>query len=91
LELNGHLTKPTTRLGRYNLLLKEILKRTPRDNSDIEVIPQVMEIITRYLVKVNVETGKCENMFNLHQFGLNFSFKNTSDYVVIYDKNQRKH
>jgi hypothetical protein len=91
LELNGYLTKPTTRLGRYNLLLKEILKRTPHDNSDIEVIPQVMEIITRYLVKVNVETGKCENMFNLHQFGLNFSFKNASDYVVIYDKNQRKH
>ncbi|KAG1176730.1 hypothetical protein G6F70_003098 [Rhizopus microsporus] len=40
LELNGYLAKPTTRLGRYNLLLKEILKRTPEDNPDTAALPK---------------------------------------------------
>lgn len=82
LELNGYLTKPTTRLGRYNLLLREILKRTPEDNPDRETIPQIMEIITRYLEQVNVEAGKCENLFNLQQIGERLEFGKPSDYVV---------
>ncbi|CAO3699306.1 unnamed protein product [Rhizopus microsporus] len=65
LELNGYLTKPTTRLGRYNLLLREILKHTPKDHPDQETIPRVMTIITKFLSDVNKETGKTENRFNL--------------------------
>ncbi|KAI7896137.1 CNH domain-containing protein [Mucor mucedo] len=65
LELNGYLTKPTTRLGRYNLLLREILKHTPKDHPDQETIPRVMTIIAKFLADVNRETGKTENLFNL--------------------------
>ncbi|KAI9023021.1 CNH domain-containing protein [Phycomyces nitens] len=65
LELNGYLTKPTTRLGRYNLLLREILKHTPKDHPDQETIPKVMKIIAEFLSSVNHETGKTENRFNL--------------------------
>jgi hypothetical protein len=65
LELNGYLTKPTTRLGRYNLLLKEILKNTPEDHPDSIAIPKAIAIIKTYLSKVNAETGKAENKFNL--------------------------
>ncbi|CEP16510.1 hypothetical protein [Parasitella parasitica] len=83
LELNGYLTKPTTRLGRYNLLLREILKRTPDDNPDKEAIPQIMDIITAYLEQVNIEAGKCENFFNLQQIGERLEFKSTSDYVDL--------
>ncbi|KAI8636628.1 CNH domain-containing protein [Parasitella parasitica] len=83
LELNGYLTKPTTRLGRYNLLLREILKITPDDNPDKEAIPQIMEIITAYLEQVNVEAGKCENFFNLQQIGERLEFKSTADYVDL--------
>lgn len=82
LELNGYLTKPTTRLGRYNLLLREILKSTPDDNPDKETIPQIMAIITKYLTQVNIEAGKCENAFNLKQIGDRLEFKTPSDYVV---------
>lgn len=82
MELNGYLTKPTTRLGRYNLLLREILKKTPDDNSDKEIIPQIMNIVTRYLEQVNVEAGKCENLFNLQQIGERLEFKSLADYVV---------
>ncbi|KAI9469053.1 MAG: CNH domain-containing protein [Benjaminiella poitrasii] len=65
LELNGYLTKPTTRLGRYNLLLREILKHTPVNHPDHENIPKVMKLIDQFLQKVNEETGKTENRFGL--------------------------
>ncbi|RCH93227.1 RHO1 GDP-GTP exchange protein 2, partial [Rhizopus stolonifer] len=65
LELNGYLTKPTTRLGRYNLLLKEILKNTPKDHPDQKTIPQVMKEIKSFLSQVNEKSGKTENKFSL--------------------------
>ncbi|OAD77836.1 hypothetical protein PHYBLDRAFT_86363, partial [Phycomyces blakesleeanus NRRL 1555(-)] len=65
LELNGYLTKPTTRLGRYNLLLREILKHTPKEHPDQEAIPKIMKIISEFLSSVNHETGRTENRFNL--------------------------
>lgn len=80
--MNGYLTKPTTRLGRYNLLLREILKRTPKENPDFELIPQIMELITEFLLQVNKETGISENMFNLQQIEERLSFKLASDFVV---------
>ncbi|KAJ2959350.1 hypothetical protein NQZ79_g5117 [Umbelopsis isabellina] len=83
LELNGYLTKPTTRLGRYNLLLREILKHTPEGNSDGEVLLRVMDIIKDYLTRVNSETGKAENRFNLQQISERLSYKNPSDGIDL--------
>ncbi|KAI9303732.1 CNH domain-containing protein [Cunninghamella echinulata] len=90
LELNGYLTKPTTRLGRYNLLLREILKRTPEDNPDYHTIPKVMDIITNYLVQVNSETGKCENIFNLQQLEERMSFKTSTVHVDLELRNPQR-
>ena len=67
LELNGYLTKPTTRLARYPLLLENVLKYTAEDNSDIQDIPKVIAIIKDILTKVNKESGKAENQHNLRQ------------------------
>ncbi|KAF9962840.1 RHO1 GDP-GTP exchange protein 2, partial [Modicella reniformis] len=78
LELNGYLTKPTTRLGRYPLLLEAVLKYTPDDNPDKNVIPQVISIIKDFLQKVNLESGKCENAFNLRQINKNLQWKSES-------------
>ncbi|KAG1555603.1 hypothetical protein G6F49_007012 [Rhizopus delemar] len=90
LELNGYLTKPTTRLGRYNLLLREILKRTPDDNSDKELIPQVMENITQYLIQVNADTGKSENKFNLEQIQTRLSFKTPAEFDCLQLQNPER-
>ena len=65
--MNGYLTKPTTRLARYPLLLEAVLKHTREDNPDKKELPQVVEIIRNYLKAVNAETGKAENRFNLLQ------------------------
>lgn len=75
LELNGYLTKPTTRLARYPLLLENILKYTADDNPDKEDIPKVIKIIKETLSKVNVESGKAENHFNLMQLNKDLKFR----------------
>lgn len=67
LELNGYLTKPTTRLARYPLLLEAVNKHTPEDNPDKQTLAQAVSVIREFLAKVNVETGKTENRFNLLQ------------------------
>ncbi|CAG8631992.1 15715_t:CDS:2 [Gigaspora margarita] len=67
LELNGYLTKPTTRLGRYPLLLEAILKQTSHGHPDKTSLPLVISLIKDFLSKVNSESGKSENRFNLQQ------------------------
>ncbi|RCI05119.1 RHO1 GDP-GTP exchange protein 2, partial [Rhizopus stolonifer] len=79
LELNGYLTKPTTRLGRYTLLLNEILKHTPPDHPDLEDLPKAVTIIKRFLSRVNAETGKAKNRFDLERIHYNLSFKYKAD------------
>ncbi|SMR50136.1 unnamed protein product [Zymoseptoria tritici ST99CH_3D1] len=65
LELNGYLTKPTTRLARYPLLLENVLKFTDENNPDMKDIPKVVEHIRQFLSRVNEESGKSENHYNL--------------------------
>lgn len=67
LELNGYLTKPTTRLARYPLLLENVAKYTSEDNPDTKDIPQAIASIKEFLSKVNYESGRAENQFNLRQ------------------------
>ncbi|KZS94658.1 RhoGEF Rgf2, partial [Sistotremastrum niveocremeum HHB9708] len=75
LELNGYLTKPTTRLARYPLLLQVVLKYTPDENPDKTALLQVIKIVKQFLERVNVETGKTENRFNLLQLDQQLVFR----------------
>ncbi|KAG2235330.1 hypothetical protein INT48_004949 [Thamnidium elegans] len=67
LELNGYLTKPTSRLGRYNLLLNTIHQITPEDHQDYHDIPLVILKITELLVQLNKKVGMSDNAFHLEQ------------------------
>jgi hypothetical protein len=75
LELNGYLTKPTTRLARYPLLLEAINKITPEGNPDKEDIPTCVKLIRELLGKVNYESGRSEARFNLGQLDQQLVFK----------------
>lgn len=75
LELNGYLTKPTTRLARYPLLLENVLKYTEEDNPDLVDIPRVLVIIRDLLSRVNAESGKAENRFNLRRLDEQLEFR----------------
>lgn len=82
LELNGYLTKPTTRLARYPLFLDSILKYTADDNPDKEDIPKAVAAIRAVLSKVNVESGRAENAFTLMQLSLQLSWRQ-GEYVDL--------
>lgn len=73
--MNAFLTKPTTRLARYPLLLESVLKNTPEDSSDKTMIPKAVVMIRELLNKLNQETGKTENRFNLAQLENQLYFK----------------
>ncbi|THU92740.1 CNH-domain-containing protein [Dendrothele bispora CBS 962.96] len=75
LELNAYLTKPTTRLARYPLLLEAVLKHTPDDSPDKTMLPQVISLVREFLAKVNAESGKTENRFNLIQLDQQLVFR----------------
>ncbi|WVR07809.1 hypothetical protein IAU60_004852 [Kwoniella sp. DSM 27419] len=75
LELNGYLTKPTTRLGRYPLLLEAVLKYTPDDHPDKRDLPEAIKMIRGFLTKVNIESGKSENIFELAQIEQQLVFR----------------
>ncbi|KAI1825852.1 CNH domain-containing protein [Xylaria intraflava] len=75
LELNGYLTKPTTRLARYPLLLENVLKYTEDGNPDKEDIPKVLQMIRDLLSRVNAESGKAENRFNLRRLHEQLKFR----------------
>lgn len=75
LELNGYLTKPTTRLARYPLLLDNVLKYTEDGNKDKEDIPKVLVMIRNLLSRVNAESGKAENRFNLRRLHEQLKFR----------------
>lgn len=81
LELNGYLTKPTTRLARYPLLLEVIAKYTPEGNSDKEDLVEAVKIVREFLTRVNKESGKSENLFNLAQLDQQLIFRPGENFV----------
>ena len=81
LELNGYLTKPTTRLARYPLLLSVVHKYTPDENPDKAELLKVIDLVKEFLTKVNIESGKTENRFNLLQLDQQLFFR-TGEEVV---------
>lgn len=82
LELNGYLTKPTTRLARYPLLLDQVFKYTKDDESDKKDIPRAIALIKDFLARVNAETGKAENHFNLLQLSQQLKW-NAGEYTDL--------
>ncbi len=81
MELNGYLTKPTTRLARYPLLLEVVLKYTPDDNPDKKDLPVVIQLVKDFLGKVNIESGRTENRFNLLQLDQQLVFRSGEQVV----------
>lgn len=81
LELNGYLTKPTTRLARYPLLLEAVLKHTPDSSPDKENLQEVVRVVRGFLTRVNQKSGEAENRFHLHQLERQLVFR-PGEYVV---------
>lgn len=51
------------------------MKHTADDNPDKVILPKVVKLVREFLNKVNVESGKSENRFNLAQLDQQLIFK----------------
>jgi len=65
LPLESFLARPTTRLGRYPILLRDILKHTKEDHPDQISLNATMETIKDILKQVNEKAGKTTNKIKL--------------------------
>lgn len=91
LEINGYLTKPTTRLARYPLFMDAILKATDTMSKDYENLPKARNIIRQFLTRVNVESGKSETKIQLMQLDATLTFRVPSEKneVQLMDPNRQ--
>ncbi|XP_028309313.1 rho guanine nucleotide exchange factor (GEF) 3, like isoform X2 [Gouania willdenowi] len=60
LDLWNFLDLPRSRLVKYPLLLKEILKCTPAEHPDEDSLPDALELIQSIVAEVNRKTGEAE-------------------------------
>nr|XP_033813931.1 neuroepithelial cell-transforming gene 1 protein isoform X2 [Geotrypetes seraphini] len=60
LDLWSFLDIPRSRLVKYPLLLKEILRHTPKDHPDIPSLQEAISIIQGVLSDINVKKGESE-------------------------------
>jgi len=66
------------------LLLEAVLKHTPNDSPDKHALAQVVVMVREFLSKVNTETGKTENRFNLLQLDQQLVFKPGEELVRVF-------
>ncbi|KAG5457853.1 MAG: CNH domain-containing protein, partial [Olpidium bornovanus] len=76
LPIQSFLGRPTTRLGRYKLLLEAVLKFTAEDNQDQADIPAALKKVKSLLSQINVETGINDNRLRLSQLNDRLVLKN---------------
>ncbi|XP_012864861.1 PREDICTED: neuroepithelial cell-transforming gene 1 protein isoform X1 [Dipodomys ordii] len=60
LDLWSFLDIPRSRLVKYPLLLKEILRHTPKDHTDVQLLEEAVLIIQGVLSDINLKKGESE-------------------------------
>jgi hypothetical protein len=65
LPIESFLARPTTRLGRYPLLLKPVMEKATDNHPDRTLIPQALSDLKALLSSINAEAGKAENVVRL--------------------------
>lgn len=60
LDLWSFLDIPRSRLVKYPLLLKEILRHTPKDHLDVQLLEEAILIIQEVLSDINLKKGESE-------------------------------
>ncbi|XP_040262907.1 rho guanine nucleotide exchange factor 3 isoform X3 [Bufo bufo] len=60
LDLWNFLDIPRSRLVKYHLLLKEILRHTPNDHPDQQHLEEAINIVQGIVTEINIKTGESE-------------------------------
>ncbi|KAI9205831.1 CNH domain-containing protein [Polychytrium aggregatum] len=65
LPIQSFLGRPVTRMGRYPLLLENVLKYTSEEHPDQLLISNSIKVIRDVLQRINTEAGKADNILKL--------------------------
>jgi len=84
------LARPTTRLGRYPILLKDIIKNTPEGHRDIILLNDALQGIENILKEVNNQAGRATNKLKLEEWSLLLESERKDDISVRYKKKKKK-
>lgn len=67
LDLWSFLDIPRSRLVKYPLLLKEILRHTPKDHRDVQLLEEAILIIQGVLSDINLKKGESECQYYINK------------------------
>ncbi|KAJ3009607.1 RHO1 GDP-GTP exchange protein 2 [Thoreauomyces humboldtii] len=67
LPVQSFLARPTTRIGRYPLLLKSAMDAAADHHPDRTLLPQAIHVIREVLSSINLVAGRAENKLKLEQ------------------------
>jgi hypothetical protein len=83
LPIESFLARPTTRLGRYPILLKNIIKNTPEGHRDIILLTDALHGIENILKEVNNQAGKATNKLKLEEWSLLLESERKDDISLL--------
>lgn len=70
------------------MLLEAVLKYTSDDSPDKQDLPEIIRMIRGLLTKVNIESGKSENIFELAQLEQQLVFRPNETIVSVQTKSK---
>jgi len=83
LPIESFLARPTTRLGRYPILLKDIIKNTPEGHRDIILLNDALQGIENILKEVNNQAGRATNKLKLEEWSLLLESERKDDISML--------
>ncbi|KAI8099515.1 Dbl homology domain-containing protein [Halteromyces radiatus] len=83
LDLNGYLTKITTRLARYPLLLTSILQSTALEHPDHGCLTRAVEILQQLLLRLDQQIDQVGHQFELKQISERLVYSKSSVRPVL--------
>ncbi|KAG6901527.1 hypothetical protein C0995_010826, partial [Termitomyces sp. Mi166 len=75
LDMKDFINRPITRLLRYDLALKGILRETPADSSDTEQISETIDFIKSFLKKTEPGVAAAKQKVEVWRYNSNLLFK----------------
>ncbi|KAG4086593.1 hypothetical protein H8356DRAFT_1282084 [Neocallimastix lanati (nom. inval.)] len=84
LPIESFLARPTTRLGRYPILIRDILKNTSKNHRDQILLKEANTTIENILKEVNQVAGKEANRLKMDQWSELLRFEKKNDISAIH-------
>ncbi|ORX83419.1 hypothetical protein BCR32DRAFT_201813 [Anaeromyces robustus] len=84
LPVESFLARPTTRLGRYPILIRDILKNTSKNHRDQILLKEANTTIENILKEVNALAGKETNRLKMNQWSELLRFEKKNDVSSIH-------